>query len=230
MRSATLRARTRWPASPEIGLDQWAAATSCGTCASKPRPGARCPTTARSSSSASATRSAIGASASSRRSARGARAVGDRDRGSPRRAARPAGRGACGPTTASCCACRRRSTTFRSKSSSRARGDRRARRRSTLPTSSLFASRFRECAARALLLPRRRPGRAHASLAAAATGRRPPRRRVEAPELPGAARDDTRVPARRVRRARAALGAEPTCVRGRSGWCRSRPQASPFAQ
>ena len=29
---------------------------------------------------------------------------------------------------------------------------------STLPTSSLFASRFRECAARALLLPRRRPG------------------------------------------------------------------------
>ena len=29
---------------------------------------------------------------------------------------------------------------------------------STLPTSSLFASRFRECAARSLLLPRRRPG------------------------------------------------------------------------
>ena len=33
--------------------------------------------------------------------------------------------------------------------------------------SALFASRFRECAARALLLPRRRPGAAHAALAAA---------------------------------------------------------------
>src|SRR4029450_3216753 len=50
--------------------------------------------------------------------------------------------------------------------------------------------------------------RAHTSLAAAATSRRPTRGRVEAPELPRAARDDARVPARRVRRACSALGAE----------------------
>ena len=64
----------------------------------------------------------------------------------------------CGPTTASCCACptpttrrpatRSRSTRTTSRTwSSRELGD-----------SALFAARFRENAARALLLPRRRPG------------------------------------------------------------------------
>ena len=44
----------------------------------------------------------------------------------------------------------------------------------------LFASRFRENAARALLLPRRRPGHADAAVAAAPAGRGPARRRVAA--------------------------------------------------
>ena len=67
--------------------------------------------------------------------------------------------------------------------------------------SALFAARFRECAARALLLPRRRPDRRQplwqqrqraASLLEVA---------VALPDLPDRARDRARVPAGRVRRA-----------------------------
>ena len=76
-----------------------------------------------------------------------------------------------------------------------------------VPSTSLFASRFRENAARALLLPRRRPGRAHAAVAAAPARGRPARGRVRLPHVPDPARDDARVPPRRVRPARAARGA-----------------------
>ena len=97
--------------------------------------------------------------------------------------------------------------------------------------SALFASRFRECAARALLLPRRNPGRrsaavaAAAALGAAAVGRQ--RLRL----VPGRARDDARVPAGRVRRARA--GRADARRRGAHGCASSRsrpPQPSPFAR
>ena len=68
--------------------------------------------------------------------------------------------------------------------------------------SALFASRFRECAARALLLPRRNPGRRtplwqqrQRQRAAAVGG-------VAVRLVPDRARDDARVPAGRLRRAR----------------------------
>ena len=69
--------------------------------------------------------------------------------------------------------------------------------------SALFASRFRECAARALLLPRRDPGRRSplwqqrqrsAALLEVA---------VEVPVVPDRARGRARVPAGRLRPARA---------------------------
>ena len=76
-----------------------------------------------------------------------------------------------------------------------------------LPSTAAFAARFREASARALLLPRRRPGqrtplwqqrqRAADLLAV----------RVAVPQLPDAARGHPRVLQRRVRPARAATGA-----------------------
>ena len=69
--------------------------------------------------------------------------------------------------------------------------------------SALFAARFRECAARALLLPRRDPGRRsplwqqRQRAAAAARGRR------EVPVVPDRARGGARVPPGRLRPARA---------------------------
>ncbi len=80
---------------------------------------------------------------------------------------------------------------------------------STLPQTSLFSARFRECAARALLLPRRRPDSPHAALAAAPAGRRPAGGGGEVPELPDPARGQPGVPAGRVRRPRPAGGAGP---------------------
>ena len=69
--------------------------------------------------------------------------------------------------------------------------------------SALFASRFRECAARALLLPRRNPGRRtplwQQRQRAAQLLERGQRVRL----VPDRAGDDARVPAGRVRRARA---------------------------
>ncbi len=88
-----------------------------------------------------------------------ARAVGDGDpREAPRRPPRRAGRGA-GRTTASPFASRRATPIRRSSSSSRrpTRSSRSSPRRSS--QSSLFAARFREASARALLLPRRAPGK-----------------------------------------------------------------------
>ena len=69
----------------------------------------------------------------------------------------------------------------------------------TLATSALFASRFRENAARALLLPRRRPGHADAALAAAPAGGRPARGRLALRLVPDPRRDVPRVPVGRLR-------------------------------
>ena len=73
--------------------------------------------------------------------------------------------------------------------------------------SALFAARFRENAARALLLPASPPGDAHAALAAAPAGSRPARGREPVRQLPDPRRDLSRVPVRCVRPARAARGA-----------------------
>ncbi len=68
--------------------------------------------------------------------------------------------------------------------------------------SALFAARFRESAARALLLPRRNPGQALAAVAAAAAVGAAALRRVAVRLVPDRARDDARGAAGRLRRAR----------------------------
>ena len=68
--------------------------------------------------------------------------------------------------------------------------------------SALFASRFRECAARALLLPRRDPGRRSPAVAAAPAQRGAARGRRQVPVVPDRARGGPRVPAGRLRPAR----------------------------
>ena len=65
--------------------------------------------------------------------------------------------------------------------------------------SALFASRFRECAARALLLPRRDPGRRSPAVAAAPAQRRAARGRRQVPVVPDRARGRPRVPPGRLR-------------------------------
>ena len=64
---------------------------------------------------------------------------------------------------------------------------------------ALFGARFRENAARALLIPRRRPGPAHAALAAAAEGAEPAAGRAQVRLVPDRPRDLPRVPAGRLR-------------------------------
>ena len=175
------------------------------------RPPASCPTTARSWSSASATRSATGGlCVLSPFGGRVHAAVGAGARGAAsRERARARGRGDLVATTASSSACptptrppaRRRcccSTPTRSRTWSSASSA--ARRCSR--------ARFRENAARALLLPRRRPGQAHAALAAAPSAQ-PTCSQVAARYgcVPDHARDLPRVPARRVRPAGAARAA-----------------------
>ena len=68
---------------------------------------------------------------------------------------------------------------------------------------ALFGARFRENAARALLIPRRRPGPADAALAAAAEGAEPAPGRAQVRLVPDHPRDLPRVPAGRLRPARA---------------------------
>ena len=70
-----------------------------------------------------------------------------------------------------------------------------------LGSSALFASRFRECAARALLLPRRQPGLAQPAVAAAAAFRAAAVGGPQVRHVPDRAGDRARVPAGRVRRA-----------------------------
>ena len=67
--------------------------------------------------------------------------------------------------------------------------------------SALFASRFRECAARALLLPRRNPRPAQPAVAAAPAQRPAARRGPGVRRLPDHPGGGARVPAGRVRRA-----------------------------
>ena len=66
-----------------------------------------------------------------------------------------------------------------------------------LSGSALFGARFRENAARALMIPRARPGQAHTALAAAAQGAVAARGGQEVRRLPDHPRDLPRVPARR---------------------------------
>jgi len=80
----------------------------------------------------------------------------------------------------------------------RARGDRGPRRAGAGGT-SLFAARFREAAARALLLPRRKPGQRTPLWMQAEARPRPSASRRALPFLPDRARGLPRVPARRVR-------------------------------
>ena len=88
---------------------------------------------------------------------------------------------------------------------------------------ALFGARFRENAARALLIPRRRPGPADAALAAAAEGAEPAPGRAQVRLVPDRARDLPRVPAGRLRPARAeghpqgAADARARSRRGRDG-------------
>ena len=122
------------------------------------RPRAPCPTIVPSWSSASATSSATGASASSRRSAGASTRPGRwrrRRRSGRRRASTP---WRCGPTTVSYSASRIPMHRRRWRCS--CPRPQRSRRWccGQLGGTALFAAKFREVAARALLLPRRRPG------------------------------------------------------------------------
>ena len=100
-----------------------------------------------------------------------------------------------------------------------------------LTRSALFATHFRENAARALLLPRRRPERAHAAVGAAAEGADADGGGAALPQLPDRARDLPRVPARRVRPAGADGGSWRRSAAARCAWSRSTPaSASPFAR
>ena len=70
-----------------------------------------------------------------------------------------------------------------------------------LGATALFAAKFRENAARSLLLPKRRPGHARAAVAAAQAGRRSAGGGVALRIVSGPARDLSRVPARLLRHA-----------------------------
>ena len=101
----------------------------------------------------------------------------------------------------------------------RGRGPRRPGGRADARSS---ASRFRENAARALLIPRRRPGPADAALAAAAQGAEPARGRAAVRLVPDRARDVSRVPAGRLRPAGAPRDPARACSRASSTSSRSR--------
>ena len=142
--------------------------TTCSpTSTSSARPPATSPTTAPSSSSGSATRSATGGSPSTRRSAgrctpRGRCAC---RRGCASGSASTSRR--CTATTGSCSGCptssSRATAAGSGPSCSSWCGSTPTRCTTSSPSeiggSALFAARFRECASRALLLPRRRPDR-----------------------------------------------------------------------
>ena len=139
---------------------------------SKPKPQARCPTTARSSSSASATRSATGACACSRLWHACTRLGRSRWRAS-RRAAGHAGRGDVGATTASCCAFPRRSTTLPlDELTIDAGGDRRPGRLDAADVVALRVEVPRVRGAR-VAAPAPPARRAHPAVAAAPARRRP---------------------------------------------------------
>ena len=185
--------------------------TTCWpTSTSSARPPATCPTTAPSSSSGSATSSATGGSRSTRRSAPRCTRRG-------RWSSRPGCASAtastcrrCTPTTASCCGCRTSSSTERATQPrdrhrdgrgrarrGRAAGHRRGRRVGAvrLPVPRVRGPRPAAAAAQ--------PRPAYAAVAAAAAVRPAAVGGQRLRLVPGRARDDARVPAGRVRRARA---------------------------
>ena len=82
---------------------------------------------------------------------------------------------------------------------------------------SLFAARFRENAARALLLPRRHPGRRTPAVGAAQARAGPAAVAVALRVVPDPARDVPRVPAGRLRPARPGRARSRACARRRSG-------------
>ena len=87
----------------------------------------------------------------------------------------------------------------------------------SLPGTALFAARFRECAARSLLLPRRRPDRRtplwqQRQRAADLLGVA-----AKLPVVPGAVGGLPRMPAGRIRRSRVARGADRS-AQPQSGW------------
>ena len=137
----------------------------------------------------------------------GARAVGPRARDAAWPGASSSTCRCSGATTASCCASPSRSTRFPSTSCC------------SIPTRSRSSSLERLPGHRAVRVPLPRgrgagaaapppqPRPTHRALAAAPARRRPARRRGAPPVVPDPARDDTRVPPRRVRPARAARGA-----------------------
>ena len=155
--------------------------TSSPTSTSRARPPARCPTTARSWSSASATRSATGASACSRPSAPGCTRRG-RSR-SRRGSSERLGPGAQVLWSDDGIVIRLPEAVERIPVDDLLFEPDQVEEAvvEALPGTALFASVFREASARALLLPRQRPGQAHAAVAAAPAQRRPARGGREAP-------------------------------------------------
>ena len=87
----------------------------------------------------------------------GPRTVGDGHRASLERPVRPAGRVDVGRRRHRVAPARRPPTSCRSRRCSSSPRTSRSSSSPTLPQTALFSSRFRECAGRALLLPRRRP-------------------------------------------------------------------------
>ena len=96
--------------------------------------------------------------------------------------------------------------------------------------SALFASRFRECAARALLLPRRDPGRRSPLWQQRQRSAQPPRGRVAVSRLPDRARGGARVPPGRLRPARAGHAARPRAAPRGHRRRRLHHTPSPFAR
>ncbi len=185
--------------------------TTCSaTSPSSARPPGTCPTTARSWSSGSATSSATGGWSSTRRSARRSTPRGRWPSGPGCASATASTSRPCTPTTASCCACPTPPTTDEPAAQPPGADlvvldpdDVERCVTAEVGGSALFASRFRECAARALLLPRRDPRPAHAAVAAAPAVGAAARGRQRVRLVPDRPRDHARVPAGRLRRARA---------------------------
>ena len=192
---------------------------------------ARCRPTGGSSSSASATSSATGGSCLlTPFGGRVHAPVGAGPRGAPAPSASAPRSRRSGRTTGSRSGCPTATSTGSTACSSRTPTRSRTSSSATVGDSALFAARFRENAARALLLPAAPARDPDAALAAAPAGRRPARGRQPLRQLPDPRRDVSRVPVRRVRPAGAARRprAASRAARSRStGSRRSGPRRSP---
>ena len=195
------RRQGRSPRAREHGLDEWAADNLVGYLAEQRRGHQRAAQRPDPAwSSASATSSATGGWSSTPRTARPSTRRG-RWRSTPGCASGSASTARRSrPTTASCSGSPTPTPSRPAASSSSSSPTRSSELvTSEVGGSALFASRFRECAARALLLPRRDPGRRsplwqqRQRSAAAARGRR------QVPVVPDRARGRARVPPGRLR-------------------------------